>query len=195
VSAWARAERLATLGLALAWLAGPAASRGLAAAQEAVQEPYARGDLGAALEAARGLEDPILRAEWAFHLLHRGGDLPGALQAAREGLEHAPSHAGLLKNAAVGALGLSRGPLALELTHRLVHDADLSALGPDQAQAFRERALELEHQAQELVALDRRAELGQRRARWTVAALAGLCLALLTWMGLARSGRARPPSV
>lgn len=170
-----------SVGLA-AWLL-LAPSLGAAPAQNAVEETAAAfeaGELGRALELADEIEDPGLAAEWRFHVLHSGGDLQGALAAARAGLERAPENAALLENGARCALALGLGATAQRLAEALVEAASEGSLETAR------RARELARLAAERAALEGRAERAAGLARATALGLFALCLGLLAW--LARPG-------
>jgi hypothetical protein len=169
VSAWPRVERV---GLAVL-LAGPLA--GAAQSDDPATEASAHlaaGRYGAALESAGRVGEPGLAAEWSFHVLNAGGDLPGALAAAEVGLAAVPDNPRLLENAARTAHSLGLGREARGHAERLT-----TLAGLDRTTLERARTL-----LSEAEALERREDTGRRgvaRARATavlllVAALAGL---------------------
>ena len=144
-----------------------------------VRAAFEAGRLDRALELTEELADRSLAAEWRFHVLHRGGDLPGALAAVRAAEETFPANPRLLENGARCALALGLGDVAHEQVRRLL------AL-PLEGDA-RERVQELEAQALELVAREREALAGVARARAVTLALA-LAAGAALWT-LARAGR------
>ncbi len=173
-----RASPLVASALALA-LCAPTAR----AQAEGVAEAFAEGRYDLALEAAEGLSDPVLAAEWRFQVLHAAGDLSGALAAARAGLVLAPQHPRLTQNAANVALTLGEGELALQFCDGW--QRALEATG-DEAQraAGLERLARYRANANELLALDAAARSATTRAR--VTALALLAAALVALWRLAR---------
>jgi len=148
-----------------------------------VQERLSERDLAGALAACERIATRPARAEWRFHVLHEGGDLAGALAAARDGLEEEPRHPGLLANAASSALALREGTLAERLTAALV---EIEAAPGEPWPGFRERARSLRERALGELALERRAEREARRAR--IVSWVGLIAASLALFALARSG-------
>ena len=130
------------------------------------------GRYGEALRAAERMIDPGARAEWRFHVLYTGGDLPGAFAAAREGLAADPDHPRLLENAARAATNLGLGHEAASLARRL---AGLEGLDAESA----ERARGLLEEAEGIEDLERRGRAGVRRARLVaLMALGGAVLGL-----------------
>jgi len=167
----AREGRLLGGALLLAALL-PAAS-----GQDPVRAPFEAGRYAEALEAASALEDPSLRGEWRFHVLYTAGDLPGALEAALEGLRSQPRHAALLVNATLCALELGSAELAVALAERLSDAAE--------DPARRTRAAELLEQARSLAERRRAAERARGKAKGV--ALLGLAASLGSLAFLARS--------
>jgi hypothetical protein len=184
VSAWLRIDRLA---LTLAIVVAPPTwgqERGLGEAlEEHVRQDQpaewagrhlAAGRYGAALEAAGQVAPPGLRAEGSFHVLRTGGDLPGALHAAEEGLAVAPDNSRLLENAALTALALGLGREAALHARVLVGLTGLD-------EATRERARALLADAEELERLEERGRRGVKRARTAAGLLIGAAvLGLIT---------------
>lgn len=134
------------------------------------------GRYGDALQAAGNIEEPGLRAEWRFHVLRTGGDLPGALRAAEEGLEAAPDNPRLRENAAVTALTLGLGAESVR------HARELVAF-PDLDEATRSRAQVLLADAEALERLEGRGARGVKRARTTAGLLLGLAVVGLVILG------------
>ena len=153
--------------------------------REEVAALFAAGRMGDAFDATEGIEDPTLRAEWRFHLLYTAGDFPGALAAARAGLEGAPDHAGLLANATRCGSLLGLGQEAL------VWAVHLEALpGPEgetqeQARARQEQTGALVDEARRIAELEDAGADGEALALRV--ALGGLVLALGALLLLARS--------
>jgi hypothetical protein len=150
------------------------------AAEATAQMAAGRYDL--ALEEVERIPDARTRAEWRFHVLSTGGDLPGALASARAGLAEHPESAWLLENAARAAVSLGLGREAVELCARL-----LALEGLEAETAERGRALRAEAQA--VLDLERRGARGVSRAR--AVSLAALGLAALV---LVLGGRRLPPA-
>lgn len=165
------------LGALLALAApAPAAAWRQEAPAAAVAEAFSAGRLGRALELTAALGDPLLAAEWRFHVLYSGGDLPGALEAAEAGLALSPEHPALLENAARCALALGDGSRAgrrAELLATVARDP-----------AVRARAEDLLAEARAAVEREQRARTGLVRARAVASAL-GAAAALLM-VGFAR---------
>jgi len=161
---------------------------GPAHADEAeVRELSDTGRYGAALAATEGIADPGLRAEWRFHLLYAGGDLPGALGAAREGLDAAPWNPGLLSNAAHCATVLGLGAEALDFARRLAALPPPEGETPDAAAGREGRDRRLLKAAERVAALEAAGERGRRHAR--IVALGGLAASLAAMVLLARGTR------
>ena len=141
---------------------------------------FAEARYGAAYELTAGIDDPGLAAEWRFHLLFTGGDLPGALAAARAGLEGAPDHAGLLANAVHVATLLGLGQEALGWSEQLAALPAPEGETAEQRAAREARTGNLVAAARRVSDLEAAGEAGRRRA-WRVATggLAGALLALL----------------
>lgn len=140
-------------------------------AQTRVSELVQAREFGQALAACDAITDPLLRAEWRFHVLYGGGDLDAALLAALDGLEHAPAHAGLSQNALVCALKLRRPDVAERVGDQLV--AHGSAIPATLAGEI-ERMLELERSA------------ARRTLRSRAVVLASSMLAVAALLALAR---------
>jgi hypothetical protein len=151
-----------------------------ASGQDSVRKPFEAGRFAEALEAASALDDPLLRAEWRFHVLYTAGDLPGALDAAMEGLQSQPASPALLVNATQCALELGFAERAAPLAERL------SEVAGDPAQ--RSRAAALLDQARALAARREAAERALARAK--AVALLGLAVSLVSLAFFAR-GAAR----
>lgn len=164
----------------------------LHAQAEGVSEAFSDGRYDLALEAADGLSDPVLAAEWRFQVLHAAGDLPGALSAARAGLTLAPTNSRLSQNAANVALALQEGSLALEFCDawQRALDARVSDAGADaeSRSAEVERLERYRASARELLALDAQARAATTRARNVALALLGVTV--LALLALARGARA-----
>ncbi len=103
-----------------------------------VQAFFAAGELGQALSEADRLSDPVLAAEWRCYLHLAGGDLPGALAAAEQGLALSPGHRGLLVNAASCALSLGIAEVAEGRARQL--DQAVADAGDGASAQERERA-------------------------------------------------------
>lgn len=149
-------------------------------AQSGIDEAFADGRYDLALDAIEGLADPVLAAQWRFQVLHAAGDYPGALHAARAGLERAPTNLALLQNAANCALTLGEGELALALCEQW--SRALQSAPETERTAGLERAARYRSNAQEQVALDAAAASATRRARWTTLGLLTLALAALGFL-------------
>jgi predicted Zn-dependent protease len=173
-------RRLHAVALVLAALLSAASG------QDSVRKPFEAGRFAEALEAASALEDPLLRAEWRFHVLYTAGDLPGALEAAMEGLRSQPGNPALLVNATQCALELGFAERAAPLAERL------SEVASDPAQ--RSRAAALLDQSRALLSRRESAERALARAKGV--ALLGLAVSLaslaLFARGAVRGCRARP---
>jgi hypothetical protein len=159
---------------------GPAASWRQDAPAAAVAEAFSAGRLGRALELTAELADPLLAAEWRFHVLYSGGDLPAALAAAEAGLAREPEHPALLENAARCALALGDGSRARR------HAEALASVAADPA--VRARAEDLLVEARSAALREEQTRTGLARARAVASAL-GVAAALLM-LGFAR----RPPA-
>jgi hypothetical protein len=166
-------------------------ARSLHAQAEGVAEAFADGRYDLALEAAEGLSDPVLAAEWRFQVLHAAGDLPGALAAARAGLALYPQHPGLSQNAAIVALTLGEGRLALEYCDAWQGALEASTDAAERAGGL-ERLARYRASAEQLIALDAQAREATSRAR--LVAIVLLALTVLALLGLSGSTRAATPS-
>lgn len=180
-----RASPLIASALALALGASSAQAQA-----EGVAEAFAEGRYDLALEAADGLSDPVLAAEWRFQVLHSSGDLSGALAAARAGLVLAPAHPRLTQNAANVALTLGEGALALQFCEGWQRALEATADEGQRSAGF-ERLARYRANANELLALDAAARTATERAR--AAALVLLAAALLALWRLARPAAASDP--
>lgn len=149
-------------------------------AQSGIDEAFADGRYDLALDAIDGLSDPVLAAQWRFQVLHAAGDYPGALHAARTGLDHAPKNLALLQNAANCALTLGEGALALQLCEQW--STALQSAPEAERAAGLERVARYRTNASEQVALDEAAAGATRRARWTALGLLTLALAALGFL-------------
>lgn len=167
LSSAATAPCQAATGTPGRWQDGPAAQ---------VEEAFSAGRLGMALELAEGIEDPLLAAEWRFHVLYHGGDLPGALAAVEEGLAGHPDSPSLLENGARCALTLGDARRARSHAERLAQTAQ----DPD----VLARANFLLGGTELLLEREDRARAGLLRARAVTGLLAALAAGLL--FGLAR---------
>lgn len=183
---WHFAERglRALAALAACALVCLGASAANADTRDEVSTLFADGQLGEAFAATAGIDDAALRAEWRFHLLYTGGDLPGALGAARAGLEHAPDHAGLLANAVRCATLLGLGDEALSLAEHLAQLAGPPEETAEQRANRLEQVQGLVEQARAVAELEAEGAAGQRRA--LAVALGGLLLSLAALVALAR---------
>jgi hypothetical protein len=127
-----------------------------------VQALYSEQRYGEALDAARRLDDPVLAAEWRTYLFLAGGDYPGALRAAREGLAVAPQHRGLLSNATHVALTLGLADEALGYVQGL--ESALAAQGAAGDELERADALRVAALEQRALQQEGHASLGRARA-------------------------------
>ena len=173
------ALRCRALALAAA-LAAPVDAQDVASRVDGL---FQAGRYGAALELTQDIEDAALRAEWRFQLLNTGGDLPGALEAALEGLRAAPQHLGLLQNALVCALTLGHAELSRALCARWKAAIEAQLDDPARRAAALERQASLQAVADE--AARRELALSRATARARVGALSALAAALLALLGLA----------
>lgn len=167
-------------------------ARSLHAQAEGVAEAFADGRYDLALEAAEGLSDPVLAAEWRFQVLHAAGDLPGALAAARAGLALSPQHPGLSQNAANVALTLGEGRLALEYCAAWQGALEASTDAAQRASGL-ERLARYRASAEELIALDAQARAATSRARAVAVALLTLAVVALLWLSRTPRTAARRP--
>ena len=167
-------RRPQALALVLAWgllLAG----LGPADTREEVATLFASGAYGEAYARCEGIEDAALRAEWRFHLLYTGGDLPGALGAARSGLEAVPGHRGLLANAARCATLLGLGREALEWSELLARQEGPAGETSEEREARRAGGAALVAEARRIAELEAAGESARGRA--FLVACGGLVLA------------------
>jgi hypothetical protein len=178
VSGWRRiVERAALAGACCA-----------AARAQSVEESYAAGRYDRAFVALESLEDPALRAEWRYHLLHSGGDLTGALAAALDGLAVAPDSLRLLQGASECAVTLGLGQRALGVCDRWRSAAQRIADEPARAAAL-ESVARCESSARVQLATSSTADAALRRAR--IVSLAGLAIACAAMAGFARRPASR----
>ena len=151
-----------------------------------VQAALRASDYTTALEMAGDIEDELLSAQARMHVLHHGGDLPGALRAGREALERFPEDLWLLDQTAFVAGTLGDRVELDSLIERM------QALAASQRVATQEvePVLARHRQVAESLGLRRAAKArSSRRSRWTVLALGG---ATLLGLGLLSGGKGRP---
>lgn len=170
-----RVERLATALVATVPLALGAQAQD--DVLRSLNEAAAAARYDEALRVTDDLDDPTLAAEWRSYLYLQAGDVPGALRAARDGLDVAPEHVGLLTQALNASLTLGLGSEASALSARL---ARASAGDP----ALAEQADRLAAWTRDLVEREGLARRSVARAR--AVALGGLAGAVLVLALLSR---------
>lgn len=149
-------------------------------AAEEVASLFERGRYDLAYRESQYIESPALRAAWRFHVLYNAGNLPAALDAAREGLRDAPGSLDLHQNAAHCAVTLGLGELATRLVEawgKTIEEAELAE--PDRAR-WEEAQRRVASQAREVRERELAAESADRRSRWvSLAGFATVGAALL----------------
>ncbi len=149
--------------------------------QRALEEAEA-GRLGSAWAEMLAETDRARQLRARTEILYRAGDPAGALQAAEQGLEHAPADLELLHRGCSAALWLQDGERAADLALRLQQAVLGAELLPEHRRVWEEASLSLREAAGELVQRDSLRERAFRRARWTAAAV--LAIAVLALFGL-----------
>lgn len=141
---------------------------------EAAIEQVARGEFGAAYDAAMAEPDALRRAQGELYVRHHAGDLAGALASGERGLAIAPSDPWLLERCSEIALVLRRAPEAAG------HARELERVLATGTAADRERfgaaAQRASAAAEELVSTDSAKQSALSRAR---TAVAGALLAIV----------------
>lgn len=156
----------------------------------AVEEAQA-GRLVSALRAADSEIDPLRRAQARVFVLSRAGDLPGALQAAREGLTIRADDLWLLERICSLAVALRAAELARNSLARTIEALASSSLPAADRSRWEALLSEYSTTVTELTNLAAAQADARRRARWTILMGVGVAVAALTW--LSRLGEKKPP--
>lgn len=166
------------------------------AAQESVPSALEAGDYARAWQLAEQAPSVLERARGHSEVLYRAGDPAGALQAAREGLEEAPTDLELLYRATGAALWLEEPGLARTLADRLGAAVSAAELPPEHRPGWESAARDFRAQASRLAERDATRRAAVTRARVTTAmvglALVGV-LAGIALLGRGGQGRSSSP--
>lgn len=140
-----------------------------------------------ALALAESQATPLGRAQAKLYVLHHAGDLAGALRVGLEGLSAEPRDLWLLERVSYIALSLRAADLAREHVDRLAR-ALASPEVPAESQAYwRNLAADYATEVRALEASANERTSAARRARWTVFAGLGSCLAAVCCLLAKRS--------
>jgi len=166
---------------------------GLAAQDDsmAVRPLLEQGDYAAAWERQAAEPDALRRARMRCEILYSAGDPAGALEAAREGLRHAPGDLELLHRACSAALWMGDSRAAEEEARELERALSQAVLAAENRPAWEENVRAFRRRAGELSAHEAMRDASAARARRT--ALVALVTAVGALLGLSAQGRSSRP--
>jgi hypothetical protein len=160
---------------------------------EAVASMARAGEVRAALELARSLDDPLDAARAEMHVLWSAGDLVGALVAGERGLARFPEDLYLLEQTGALSVTLGSSERAEALAQALRRRVEASVLGGEELNAWQARAQALQSETDRLVALHRARARALGRSRLVVFAggVVALVLLLSPWRSRASLAQSR----